>query len=308
MSWALVVMGGIGAASVAWGGNKESKVEISPDAQSAINRLMKLSKADVSFPTRQVQGETSLERFMRSMSIDFARSGTDPALQTAIDEATKTATGPIDITKMPEFKGIFDKILEGGRLDAQSIARSLQLSGGGSFGSPDRDILGRSVTGTQERLTAAMAGLFSQLRGLKVGAVGQLGSFGAQREASQISKIGVGSQAAFMERQIQQMINDAQFQKEINEIQMKYVTQPSYLSTVISGSPINITGGGPTDFSKFLSGFSAASSAFGAFGGGGTPQQPASPQQPGSPFGAGQGGTISSPTQTYGSYGQNFGV
>ena len=268
MSWAIVGSAAVGTASTLFSGSKKKKLELPPEFHQAMSQLSSLSKTGVDQPTRQVAGLTEAEKYIQNLGMNFAGSGTSPALTTAIGQAGDIAKGT-DVTQLPEFKGTMDKILEQGRLDAQGIARGLQLRGAAT-GTPGRDILGRSVTGTGERLMAAATPFLESERNRRLSATGLLGSLAGQEEAGKVSRISTGAGVASMQRTIQQMINDSQFQKELAEIQFKFQTQPDILSRILGNTTGIITGGGPNDFSKFIQGFGAAGSVFGGLGGGNT--------------------------------------
>ena len=233
----------------------EPKLKLPPEFHKAMQQLSSLGTTGVDQPTRQVAGLSDAEQFIQKLALNFAGSGTSPALTTAIGQAGDIAKGT-DVTQLPEFKGTMDKILEQGRLDAQSLARGLQIRGAAT-GTPGRDILGRSVTGTGERLMAAATPFLESERNRRLSATGLLGSLAGQEEAGQVSRISTGAGVASMQRTIQQMINDAQFQKQLAEIQFKFQTQPDILSRILSNTTGVITGGGPSGFSQALAGIEA---------------------------------------------------
>ena len=242
---------------------KEQKLNIPPQYNKAMDQLLNLSRTGVDQPTRQVAGLTDAEKFIQTLGLNFAGSPTSPALQTAIGQAGDIAKGT-DVTQLPEFRGTMDKILEQGRLDAQGIARGLQIRGSAT-GTPGRDILGRSVTGTQERLMAAANPFLNAERNRQLSATGLLGGLAGQEEAGMVSRINTGAGVASMQRTIQQMINDAQFQKQLAEIQHKFQTQPSILDSILRNSYATVTGGGLTDLGF---GLQTWASAQGGGGGG----------------------------------------
>ncbi len=256
----------------------EPKLKMPPEFNAAMEQLLTLGGTEVDQPTRQVAGLSDAEKFIQNLALNFAGSGTSPTLTTAIGQAGDIAKGT-DVTQLPEFKGTMDKILEQGRLDAQGIARGLQIRGAAT-GTPGRDILGRSVTGTQERLFAAATPFLESERNRRLSGTGLLGSLAGQEEAGQVSRISTGAGVASMQRVIQQMIQDAQFQKELADIQFKFQTQPDILGRILSNSTGVITGGGPSDFSTYgpiiasaiggLAGGPAGAAAGGAIGGQGS--------------------------------------
>lgn len=237
----------------------ELKLELPPEFHEAMAQLSSLGKTGVDQPTRQVAGLSDAEKFIQNLALNFAGSGTSPPLSTAIGQAGDIAKGT-DVTQLPEFKGTMDKILEQGRLDAQSLARGLQIRGAAT-GTPGRDILGRSVTGTGERLMAAATPFLESERNRRLSATGLLGSLAGQEEAGKVSRISTGAGVASMQRTIQQLINDAQFQKELAEIQFKFQTQPDILSRILSNTTGLVTGGGPSEYRQYTE---AVGAGFGA--------------------------------------------
>lgn len=244
----------------------EPKLKLPPEFQEAMQRLLKLGTTGVDQPTQQIAGFTPDQLRAQQDALKLAGSGTSPTLTTAIGQAGDIAKGT-DVTQLPEFKGTMDKILEQGRLDAQGIARGLQLRGAAT-GTPGRDILGRSVTGTQERLMAAANPFLNAERNRQLQATGLLGQLGGQEESSQFAKSKFGLQVTQMQQDLQNMINEARWKKELADIQFKYGTQAENLSRVIAGTTGVITGGGPSGFSKVLAGVEA----FGSLIPGSTPK------------------------------------
>jgi hypothetical protein len=247
----------MGALSSLLGGDEDTELKLPDQYHKSMNELLKLA-GQAGYQTTPVRGIApldTLQRFAQSLATKYASSGTSPALSTAISEATKTATAPIDITKMPEFSGIMSKILSEGQDEGNRLLRSLNIQSPGAAGSPERDILGRNVTETQERLTSALSNLFAQLRGLKSTAVSQLGSFAGQEEASAISKIDVASRAGALSQQLEQLIADAMYEKQMNDINMKYSVTPDIYKGILGNTQGTITGGGPNAVSRFLQTF-----------------------------------------------------
>lgn len=274
MSWVYVAVAA-GSAAGSFFGSKDSKLKIPRAQKSAMANLLQLAGQEEDIALRQTAGLSDEELAAQKRALDFSKSGADPALLQAIESAGKTAEGT-DIYSMPEFRGMMDKILAEGQLATQSTARSLQLGSSGAVGSPDRDVLGRSITGMQERLMAAGSSFLSAERSRRLQATGLLGQLAGQREGSQLTKLNVGTGASALQRQIQQMVFNARIEQEQRDLDFRYGTKGDLYSRILGGGVATVEGGGNNLMATLgpLIGQLGAGAigSGGGGGGGGTPQ------------------------------------
>lgn len=245
---AAMIGGGLGlTAGSLLGGKKEKKLELPPQYYTAMDELLKRGKAGVSYPTLQTAPLSDIEQ----TGIDIGKKylGSDSP---DIDLATKTYSdiaAPGDILDRPEVRGMIGKATEEGNLMLNRLGRGMVRRG--SFGStPGRDILGRGVTSIQERIASALSEYLNAAENRRMGAAGGLERTGLAKETTELKKVGTAMDLGALTRSIQQQIQNARYQKLINDIQMRYVTQPQTLASVTGSSAGVTTGGEPSTFEQ----------------------------------------------------------
>lgn len=231
-----------------FGGSSGSTLELPSQYKKAMKELLKRGKADVEFPTQEIEPLSELERLGIDIGKKFATSPISPDINLATQTYTGLAGRP-DILKRPEVRGMISKATEEGNLMLNRLGRGMVKRG--AFGStPGRDILGRGVTSIQERIAFALSEYLNQAENRRLAAAGGLERTGLAKETTQLKKIGTAVDLGSLTRSIQQQIKDAQYRKLISDIEMEYVTQPNILASVMSGSVGQVTGGEPSMFAQ----------------------------------------------------------
>lgn len=248
----------------------EKKLKLPSQYYAAMDELLKLGKAPApSQPLRGTAELSPLELQAQQMVTDWIGAPVPETRRVATEETLKTATQPVDITKLPEYQGMLDQIIEEGNLMANRLGRGLQTRGMWTS-EPARDILGRSVTGTQKRMVGALAPFAESERQRRFAATSMLEQLTQGAESTLTKKIGLAGGIGALPRQIQQQVYDALFDKRIREIAFKYQIQPEILKSILGGSVGHVTGGEPSMFSQIISPLTGAGSGGGFTGGGGT--------------------------------------
>lgn len=187
------------------------------------------------------------------------------ARKLATELATTTATTPVDITEIPEYKGVLNKVLEEGRLEANRLGRTLQQTGGAES-TPGRDILGRSVDATTEKALAALAPYALAERNKRYNAISLLNTLAGDTEASEINKINVGVGPGALPRNIKQAAGDTAYQQQYETTMFPY----SVLAEIAKANivkPISVTTESPSTLSKISSIMSVGSQVAGGLKG-----------------------------------------
>ena len=232
----------------------DKDLEMPAEYFEAMRELLKRGKAKVSYPTQAVAGLSKQQQDALKLGEKYYKSGTDPLSKEAVG-VYRDFTGYKDVMDRPEVKGMIGKATETGNLMLNRAARSIGMrQPGTSSGTPGRDILGRGVTAVQEYIASALGDYMNAAENRKLAAGGAISGEGTKRETSQVSKVGVAADLGTMTRNIAQQIEDAKYQKLINDINMRYSTQPQLLANVMGQSVGAVTGGGPSDFAGIASG------------------------------------------------------
>lgn len=243
-----LIGGGLGLSAGGLFGSKKKKVKLPPQYYKAMDELLARGKADVKYPTAGVAPLSELEQ----TGIDLGRKYVTSTDVTDVDLASdiyKGLAAPGDILDRPEVRGMISKATEEGNLMLNRMGRGLVRRG--SFEStPGRDILGRGVTAIQERIAAALSEYINAAENRRMGAAAGLERTGGAKETTGLKKIGTAIGLGDLTRSIQQAIQDAKFKKAVSDIEMKYVTQPQTLASVMGQSAGVVTGGEPSMFAQ----------------------------------------------------------
>ncbi len=231
----------------------KAKVKIPPEVTRSLAALEKLAieASTAQAPLQKTAALAKLEELSIQLSEQFARAGLPPELQIAISETIKTATTPVDVTKVPELKALIERTEEFGQREANRLAQSIQIRGGsGSTGG--RNILGQKLQSIQSNILATLAPFASTLRAIKEQATVRLSGLSAQKTGLEVAKIGVAGEAGSLVRSIQQRINDALFQQQVETQNLRFGVAPSIFSNVIRGGTplIRTTPAGPSELQK----------------------------------------------------------
>ena len=231
----------------------KSKVKWSEPGYSteARNWIEDLYKKDVGpFPLQETAGMTDAERQAQNMIQTFMQSG--PGY---LDDAAQFMFGllnrEVDPMKIPGMKGVIDKVTEEGQLQSQALARGLNI--GGNFTSrAGQDELGRSVTGTQERLLGAMMPYVESAYNRQFNAGNALSGMQNQFEQGILNRINAGVGPGSLERIIQEIMNQRQYTQQMAGITAPYQYNLPAAQTNVVSPQATVTGGGSSGFSKVM--------------------------------------------------------
>ena len=228
----------------------------------------KATEAPPQFPERKVADVDPLTQTAYQLTEGYVGSGPSDAYTTALAEARKTATTPVDVANMPEYQALAEQIAAYGQTEANRLQRGNIMTGNASWqSSAGRDVLGRSVTETQQRMMAAAVPFLQQARTQQQQAVSQLQSLDVQGQNSVLSKIDVGSRVGEILRGIEAAKLEAAYQNAMDPLNFRYVTQPQ-IASVAFGAPYTSTQQ-PSEYEKWMTGISTGGQmAIGAAQGG----------------------------------------
>ena len=242
----------------------KSKVEFKESAQSAAanKRLKALGEESVAFPTRQIADLTDTELEVERQAIERLETGPSELTQRGLD-LTAAAAEQTDPLQDPTIKSLIAEATRIGQEETGRVGRSVQIRGG--LGSTTgRDVLGRSVGQTQERIIAAASPLISQKLGITERARTNL--IGAE-EGLETNRLSLGSAVGGLRRRIKQAKFDADIEKFITDINFRFGAQANVLKGQIDKTPV-VSGGDPSLFSQAapILGAAALGLATGGFG------------------------------------------
>lgn len=228
----------------------KKKVKFKELAVSAASRkeLQARGNESVAFPTRQIADLTDTELEVERQAQARLEQGPSELTQLGLDLTAEAARGT-DPLEDPTIKALIAEATRIGQEETGRVGRAVQIRGG--LGSTTgRDVLGRSVGATQERVIAAASPLISQKLGITERA--RTGLIGAE-ETLEAGRLGLGGAVGALRRSIKQEKFDADINKFIRDINFRFGTQAGLLqSTLVSPTPV-VTGGGPSEFQKAAS-------------------------------------------------------
>lgn len=222
---------------------KDVKIRTPVQTREAAKALLKLGTAAVpGIPTREVAGLSELEQQARGLAGQY---GTAPSaeVESAISALTEAGQGVESILDIPEYEALYKQVLEQGRLEANRLGRTLQLSGNASSGS-GANVLGRQVEQTQQNLLATLAPYTSAERGRSLEAI--TGAAG-MRTADTQGRLAALSQVGELDRSLEQLRNDAAYAAVMQQIEFPYQYQVPALQAAAGAQPTAVKGGGLTD-------------------------------------------------------------
>jgi len=209
------------------------------------------TEAPPDFPERQVAGIDPLTELAQKLVQGYMQEGPSQAYTTALDTATQFATQSTDPTQLPEYRAVVDQIADYGQLEANRLQRGNIMGGVNSVSSSaGRDVLGRSVTGTQERMMAAAVPFLQQARAEKQQAITQLQSLDSQRQGTLLNQVQAGTRVGDILRGIEGAKLEAEYLNKMDPITFRYETQPQ-LAGMTFGAPMVATQQ-PSDFAKYV--------------------------------------------------------
>jgi hypothetical protein len=202
----------------------EARFEEPKLSQEARKQLYRLGNAQETQPVQQVAGADPLMQQTYGLTQGMLAQGLSPGYNTSMNFLTNKMTQPIDVTTMPGFQGVWDKILQEGGLSSRNLQRALKLSGNAATNtSKGRDIMGRQQSEVEGKQASA-----EQMQ-----AATALPNVAGQQQNAALANIQAGTQQGQMMQAIQQAIANAQYQAGMNDLSFRYSTQPGLLQSTL---------------------------------------------------------------------------
>jgi hypothetical protein len=204
-------------------GGGYSKIPLSSDQQYAANYLESLLK-NKKLPLQKTAGLTAQGQSAIDQISDIQAngiSGLDDATKLASDYANNTT----DIMSLPEVQGLFKQINEAGSLESNRLGRTLQLSGSASS-SKGRDVLGRNVTDTQQKLAASISPFIESERDRRYNAISLLAGLSEQQSTLPIN-LGLTADSTLRD------IQNQKYAADYNQQLFPYNTQAGIASNIL---------------------------------------------------------------------------
>ena len=253
---AAVIVGGASVASAALNRGKGGSVKGYAEPESSKEARKKIldiaDKPSSGIPLQQIADFSPEEQAAIDMAMEFMRDNTgNVTIDKAIDLATQLATQKVDMNSK-EVQGIIQEVRKTGDLAINRIGRGLQLQGTLST-TAGRDIIGRSISETENRTAASLSPLFSQMRAQNLQATSLLPSLVGQKTGQTQSRIATGGAAGAMVTNLQQRIKDAMFQRESDQFNWETTGKASISGMLLQKPLPYVSEGGPSGLSKAVS-------------------------------------------------------
>ncbi len=223
---------------------KASKSEVSfvesARSKKAGEELLKRGLESVTVPGRMIDDLTDIELRIEQQARDQVFGGPSETTQRGID-LTAAAAEQTDPLEDPTIKALIAEATRIGQEETGRVGRAVQISG--NLGSTTgRDVLGRSVGATQERIIAAASPLISQKLGITERARLDITGLTERLETQRAS---FGGAVSNLRRGITESKSAAQIEKFITDLNIRFGLQANLLSGQTNRETL-ITGGDPS--------------------------------------------------------------
>lgn len=209
-------------------------------SKKAGEELLKRGLESVSFPGRMIEDLTDIELAIEEQARQQVIGGPSELTQRGID-LTAAAAEQTDPLQDPTIKALIAEATRIGQEETGRVGRAVQIRGG--LGSTTgRDVLGRSVGETQERIITAATPLISQKLGITERARKDITGL---TERLETERAGFGSAVSNLRRSIKESKSAATIEKFINDINTRFGLQADLLKGQINRETL-ITGGDPS--------------------------------------------------------------
>jgi len=287
MSWILVGSAGVGAANTLFGGEKDTKVKPLPQSEASKTGqayLEQLLGRTPDVPQQGVANLTPMQQAIQGMLSGTLGKVTEGG--TAAQDYYKNILGKdFNLEDDPRYQTLMQ---QSGVLTKQASTQARRGSErmGMLDSSPANEFEGSEIQKAQSPIMQAIGNLLTQKENERASAAEGVGRAGAQ----EIGNIAAVGNIADQQRIVEQMQADAIYNQVLQQMMFPYQYQSNIANSLLNYSPgYTVEGGGPNDFSKFLSGAGAGASIFSGMGGlgggsGGAGGQGSSVQVSGSSF------------------------
>jgi len=219
------------------------KQKIPEENKIATGELLKRGTETPNVGTQKIAPASKLEQTTQKLASDFVNSGQSAAREDALKSAQDFAKGS-DVTQLPELQAIMDNIQGRGDRSLRSIGRSLKITGNDpGSSSKGRDIIGRAATDVQSSMMEAAAPFLESERQRRFAAIPLIDNIVQSQTNEKLTKLGVGERVGAQVRNLQQMVNDADYNRQMQELEYRYKIQPALLGQVIVARPPEVQQG-----------------------------------------------------------------
>ncbi len=243
---------------------KFREAQTSLDARERIEAISQISPEGI--PLRGTAPLSELEQQAIDLAEEFLRDDTgEITIDRAIDVAIQLAEQQIDLNT-PEIQGIIQEVRKTGDLALNRIGRQLQATGTLST-TAGRDIIGRSISGTERATAAAVSPLLANFRAQRLQATSLVPNLVGARAGITAGRVGVGAAAGQLQRDLAQRVEDAIFTREQSMFDFSTTGRASIASLLLQSPTAVVTGGGPSELGKIANVVSDISSIVGPVAG-----------------------------------------
>jgi len=217
-------------------GESKARFYDPPEVAAARGWLTELLNRPVpQFPTGQIAPLSGLEEKGLGLAERFAGAAPGAERETAMGEALRVMTTPVDISKLPEFKPLVSEVMKSGNLMLNRMGRTLQ--GSGSLkSSPGARVLSRGVSDVAERLGATLAPYAESERGRRFASIPLVSDLADKAMNEAIQKINVAMQTGALPRGLEQAALEREFEQIMQTLMFPYTTQADVASRIF-GAP-----------------------------------------------------------------------
>jgi hypothetical protein len=189
-----------------------------------------LQQGTPDIPKEEIAGMSEAEKMAQKLVGEYGgREGE------GLDVLRGMANAPEDILQDPTISALMNVITRRGDEASNRLSRSLMLRGG--RGGAGRDILGRSVTNTQQELMSTLAPYSERAKERKMSAAQLLNQLG---ESSTINRLNALSTTGALPRTLQQMQNAAAYNQAMTQVLFPYQQGMGVASTLSNTQPMSV--------------------------------------------------------------------
>jgi len=268
----LLMGGGALGGALLGGGGKKSKPKYSPWQIAAGNWEKNLLESGVpNIPRMQIPGLTDYEQQSQSILGRYLGSEMPVGYGNMVDVLGGIAMNPEDIVNSPEYKGYTGASREEEARTANALRRGGQLAGGTSRSGPN---IGQEINlrrGFANDRLSRLGSIMNASKDRQMSAIGPYLSALDYMNREPMQKVQAGMQYGGIERMLEGMQNEADYNALMTEVMFPYNQQLGVAQSMSGIQPSYMTQPQPSTFSNAMSGMSlmAMLMGMGGFGGGG---------------------------------------
>jgi hypothetical protein len=209
-------------------GKDDPKPLQTPEQSNATKFLEGLYKGSTpDYPTAPVAELSDLEKQASELASSYGKSTPE-----GMDYLRNVVGSSDDISEDPAYKALLDQVFKKGSQESNRLGRSLQLRGGATS-STGRDALGRSVENTESNALASLAPYLEAAKNRKFSAANALNSLG---DSATINRLNALSTQGALQRSIEQLKQQADYEKQMRELNFPYEVQAGLASSIMGNA------------------------------------------------------------------------